>query len=604
MIRSWDSLQWPALLFFTGKGGVGKTSLASATAVQLAESGRRVLLISTDPASNLDEVFGTRLTDQPTPIAGVNGLSALNLDPHAAAHRYRERMIGPVRGLLPESAIRSMEEQLSGSCTVEIAAFDAFAAFVADPQWRSQWDHLIFDTAPTGHTLRLLSLPAAWEQFLEENTTGTSCLGPLAGLTHQRELYSRTVQALADASQTVIALVTRPERSSLTEAERTRRELAELDITRVHLFVNAVFRAIDPTDSWAMALQQRGEHALAELPEGLSQLPRTELPWLAESLTGVTRLRNVGFASPQSVPAPQATSESTGGIVRNDPPVDFSSIVLGSSGVPNVILTMGKGGVGKTSVAVAIAVTLARAGHAVHLTTTDPAGRFPTEMLAGIANLRVSRIDPKVETQRYSQEVLSRASANWDETARAMLAEDLRSPCTEEIAVFRAFADCVAASQKEVLVLDTAPTGHTILLMDAALAYHREVNRTQPNLPDAVAGLLPRLRDPQQTRMILVALPEATPVHEAASLQADLERAGMHPAAWVLNGCWAARQVHDPALRHRQRLESAYWDEAARLHSRVVALPWIADPFASLDVCQSWVAEAVAVRAPETTAAV
>ena len=208
-------------LFFTGKGGVGKTSLSCATALKLVEAGKRVLLVSTDPASNLDEVLETTLTNQPASIGGAPGLDAMNINPVEAAAAYRERLIGPVRGLLPEAALRSMEEQLSGSCTVEIAAFDEFADLIGNPDAAKDYDHIIFDTAPTGHTLRLMSLAKAWDQFLDTNTTGTSCLGPLAGLEKQRAIYEATVNTLADALATTLVIVSRPEGAALREAERT-----------------------------------------------------------------------------------------------------------------------------------------------------------------------------------------------------------------------------------------------------------------------------------------------------------------------------------------------------------------------------------------------
>jgi arsenite-transporting ATPase len=212
----------PRNLFFTGKGGVGKTSVACATAIALADRGRRVLLVSTDPASNLDEVLETPLASEPRAVSGVERLFAQNIDPEAAAHAYRERTVGPYRGVLPAAAVRSIEEQLSGACTVEIAAFDEFSKLLAAPRESDTFDHVVFDTAPTGHTLRLLELPAAWSGFLESNVGGTSCLGPLAGLSAQQALYERARQALTDAATTALVLVARADRASLREAERTR----------------------------------------------------------------------------------------------------------------------------------------------------------------------------------------------------------------------------------------------------------------------------------------------------------------------------------------------------------------------------------------------
>lgn len=256
-------------LFFTGKGGVGKTSISCATAIGLADRGRRVLLVSTDPASNLDEVLGVGLGSSPTTILGVPNLEAMNLDPEVAAQEYRDRMVGPYRGVLPDATVRSMEEQLSGSCTMEIAAFDEFSRLLGDPTCTAAYDHVIFDTAPTGHTLRLLSLPHAWTSFLETNTTGTSCLGPLSGLKEQQSLYEASVRTLADPELTTLVLVSRPEVSALREAERSSAELRELGVSNQRLIVNGVFCAASQDDPVAIAFEQRGREALAAMPRGI-----------------------------------------------------------------------------------------------------------------------------------------------------------------------------------------------------------------------------------------------------------------------------------------------------------------------------------------------
>ena len=281
------------VLFFTGKGGMGKTTLACSTAVALVGAGRRVLLVSTDPASNLDEVLGTELAEQPRPVAGIVGLNAANIDPEAAAREYRERMVGPYRGLLPDSALSSMEETLSGACTVEIAAFDAFVGLLGDPAGTAGYDHVIFDTAPTGHTLRLLSLPAAWTGFIDTNTTGVSCLGPLAGLQEQRELYAASVRALGDPQTTTLVLVSRPEQTALAEAERTRGELAGAGMRRQVLALNGVFDANGSSDRTARALSERHREALAAIPAGLASLPQVKVPLLDFAPIGVDALARV-----------------------------------------------------------------------------------------------------------------------------------------------------------------------------------------------------------------------------------------------------------------------------------------------------------------------
>ena len=561
-------------LFFTGKGGVGKTSLACATAVRLADAGKRVLLVSTDPASNLDEVLGTPLGHHPTPVPAVPGLSAMNLDPEKSAAEYRERMVGPYRSLLPAVAVASMEEQFSGSCTLEIAAFDEFSRLLGDAAATSEFDHVIFDTAPTGHTLRLLSLPSAWSGFMENNTTGTSCLGPLAGLQTQQKLYQDTVQALSDSDTTTLVLVTRPDGTAFREAARTSSELAALGVKNQHLVVNGVFQASDSSDLLAVAMQQRGEIALAAIPDQIRDLPRSLIPLTTAGVLGVEALRAFG-------------KRSAAVVDRTPPPLDFrmppnlGALMDGLAEPGNgVILLMGKGGVGKTTIAATVAVGLAEGGFGVHLSTTDPAAHLAATIASdALPNLTVSRIDPAAETARYSSEVMQTAGTGLDVQGQALLTEDLRSPCTEEIAVFRAFAEAVAEGADRFVVLDTAPTGHTILLLDAALAYHREVTRQTSEMPESVEHLLPRLRDPNFTRVLIVTLPEATPVHEAAQLQRDLRRADIEPYAWIVNQSLLPLSVTDPVLRARQSYEAKFIREVITEYAQRTALiPWQMEP--------------------------
>lgn len=558
-------------LLFTGKGGVGKTSIACAAAVSLADAGKRVLLVSTDPASNLDEVLATEIGMRPTAIEGISGFKAIDIDPVEAAYEYKERVVGPYRELLPESAIRSIEEQLSGACTVEIAAFDEFAKLLGDPDVTSEFDNVIFDTAPTGHTLRLLQLPTAWSDFIATNNSGSSCLGPLAGLTAQRELYERTVAALCDAGSTTVFLVSRPEKTSLTEADRTREELNALGIKNQRLIVNGVFRASDPEDQIAAALERRGREALAAIPAGLSALSRTDIPLVEHALIGIPELRR--FAN-----GTNGTSSRVAAQQVNLPPnvsALFPDIANTGKGV---VMTMGKGGVGKTTVAAEIAVALAAMGHRVHLTTTDPAAHVLDAISEPIRNLRVSRIDPVAEVQAYRSEVMVESGKDLDVNGRALLEEDLRSPCTEEIAVFRAFARAIHEGNDGFVVIDTAPTGHTLLLLDAANSYHRDVERNLTYIPEAVRKLLPRLRDDVYTKILLVTLPEATPVHEAAQLQQDLERAGIRPFAWIINQSLLATDTRDPILAERALLEIRYIEEVRIKYAKRVALiPWKLD---------------------------
>ena len=503
----------------------------SLTAIALADGGERVLLVSTDPASNLDEVLGVPLSASPTAVPSVRGLDALNIDPEAAARAYRERIVAPYRGKLPDSAINSIEEQLSGACTVEIAAFDEFAKLLGNADATHGFDHVIFDTTPTGHTLRLLSLPAAWTGYLQANPGAASCLGPLGGLQAQRSLYEATLRALSDAAQTTLVLVTRPERSAVNEAERTRSELAALGVRNQRLVVNGVFVAHDRDDRVALALESRGRAALAAMPSGLAQLDQIRVPLSSRSLVGVSALRELLSGAEEPV-ASTLTAFSD--------PSAFSDLIaeLARPG-KGVIMTMGKGGVGKTTVAATIAVELARRSHRVHLTTTDPAAHVEDAVEDRTStNLRVSRIDPAAVTVEYMNEVRALTAEGLDDAGKALLEEDLRSPCTEEIAVFRAFARTVATGEEEFVVVDTAPTGHTLLLIDAAETYHREVSR----------GM------------------------------GDLRRADIQPFAWIVNQSFAACATWDPVLSARAANELPFIDEVRRTTGRCVVLPWTDSP--------------------------
>jgi arsenite-transporting ATPase len=559
------------ILFFTGKGGVGKTSLACAVAIAIARQGKKVLLVSTDPASNLDEVLGLRLSGEPTAVPNAEGLFALNIDPEAAAESYRERVVGPYREILPGPAVKSIEEQLSGACTVEIAAFDEFTKLLGDADATAGFDHVIFDTAPTGHTLRLLKLPAAWTGFIETNTSGTSCLGPLAGLQTQKAVYDASLNVLNDPSTTTLVLVSRPERAALAEAERSRSELAQIGVVNQILFLNGIFVAQDRSDSAASALEARGKEALAAIPLELSRLRRFQVPLLRYAPMGVQNLRAVfDGGAPDSEAQTSNRRDLTGsGLSLGDLIDEIEAAGRG------VIMAMGKGGVGKTTVASAIAIELAARGHSVHLSTTDPAAHVATTVGRSVRNLSLTRIDPAVETRQYAESVLAKAGAELDAQGRALLEEDLRSPCTEEIAVFSAFARIVAEGENGFVVLDTAPTGHTILLLDAAEAYHREVTRNMSDMPESVRNLLARLRDTDFTRVLLVTLPEATPVHEAARLQDDLRRAGITPYAWIVNQTFAADGFRDPILRERGERDLAHIAEVRdHLSRRMAIIPW------------------------------
>lgn len=578
----------PPFLFFTGKGGVGKTSLACASAVALCDAGKRVLLVSTDPASNVGQVFATTIGNHITAIPAVPGLSALEIDPPAAARAYRERIVGPVRGKLPESVVRSIEEQLSGACTTEIAAFDEFTALLTAPALLAEYDHIVFDTAPTGHTIRLLQLPGAWSEFLEQGKGDASCLGPLAGLEKQRSQYAEAVAALADAAHTRLVLVARAQSSTLREVARTHEELAAIGLMNQQLVINGLFpESAIAGDALAQALWQREQQALSTMPLALRALAQDPIPLLATNLVGVESLRQLL--------QPCASKGSQVSIAQPHDSVtqpDLGTLVdeLAADG-HGLIMLMGKGGVGKTTLAAAVAVELASRGLPVHLTTSDPAAHLSETLAGSLPHLEVSRIDPHAETERYRAQVLATKGAALDEQGRALLEEDLRSPCTEEIAVFQAFSRIIREAGKRFVVMDTAPTGHTLLLLDATGAYHREIARQMGSKGLHFTTPMMQLQDPKQTKVLIVTLPEPTPVQEAANLQADLRRAGIEPWGWLINHSLQQEAVSSPLLQLRAERQLPHIEAVEQLHaSRYAVVPLLAEepvgPDALRRLCQ------------------
>ena len=550
-------------LFFTGKGGVGKTSIACATAVGLADMGKKILLISTDPASNLQDVFNQSLNGHESEIAEVPGLTVVNLDPEQAAAEYRERVIAPFRGKLPESVIQNMEEQLSGSCTVEIAAFNEFSDFITDTQKQLEFDHIIFDTAPTGHTLRMLQLPSAWSTFISESTHGASCLGQLSGLEERKEIYKKAVETLSDASTTRLMLVSRPDIAPLKEAARSSHELQLLGIKNQILIINGVLQQLDKDDSVSNQLHERQQKALQSMPTELSGYPLYYVPLRSYNLSSIANIRRMLYSDSLSsevnykpIVAPKGVDE-----LVND---------LYTSG-KRVIFTMGKGGVGKTTLATEIALKLTKLGAKVHLTTTDPANHLNYE-LAIKAGITVSRIDETEVLEKYKNEVRSKAAEAVTAEDMEYIEEDLRSPCTQEIAVFKAFAEIVDKAETEIVVIDTAPTGHTLLLLDATQSYHKEVERTQGEVTGAVANLLPRLRNPKETEVVIVTLPEATPVFEAERLQMDLQRAGINNKWWVVNACLSLTDTQNSFLKAKAQNELVWIKKVEQLSQGNTAL--------------------------------
>jgi len=561
-------------LFFTGKGGVGKTSLSTATALTLADAGKKVLLVSTDAASNLDEMLGIELHNTPVPVPGAPGLSVLNIDPDTAAESYRQRVLAQMGASATAEELSTVREQLSGACTTEIASFDEFSSLLADGA--QVWDHIIFDTAPTGHTLRLLSLPKAWTGFLDGNDRGASCLGPHSGLKMQEARFQAALDALGDPAKTTVVVVTRPDRGAIEEAARTSVELRELGLDNQRLAINGVFHASDRSDVVACAIEELGQQALEAMPGSLRALPQDRVPLRPFDTVGLPALRALLVPGDAPVVLHAAAQEG-----KLDPLPDLATLAddLAAAG-HGLIMVMGKGGVGKTTIAAALAIGLVQRGKTVHLSTTDPAAHLAGTLEGDLPGLKVSRIDPKVETQRYIDKIMAARSPQLDAQEQALLLEDLQSPCTEEVAVFHAFSRIVSEGRSAFVVLDTAPTGHSMLLMDATGAYHRQMTREFEGHGGArIVTPLMRLQDAAYTRIILVTLPEVTPVSQAAALQDDLRRARIEPYAWVLNKSVLAAGTHDPLLQARLAGERKQIERmSSGLAQRLYALPWLPVP--------------------------
>lgn len=573
----------PQFLFFTGKGGVGKTSMACATAVALADAGKNILLISTDPASNLDEVLETKLKSTPTEVKGVKGLFAMNINPIDAATEYRERMVSPYRGILPDATIQQMEEQLSGACTVEIAGFNEFSKFIGDATAIKDFDHVVLDTAPTGHTLRLLNLPSAWNDFIESNVTGSSCLGPVSGLSEQRILFEKVINSLKDPAKTLLVLVSRAEAMSFNEANRASSELRELGLSNQHLVINGLFTG-DSDDKIAKAFAEKSQSAIDSMPEELKTLPTTNVSFRPAGVMGISALKSIFKEEERKYSiGPEELETKSKNILEKIHP--WTKLIEEFEADGNgVIMTMGKGGVGKTSMAAMIATQLAERGHSVLLSTTDPAAHVTEAIGTGMPNLHVERIDPKVVTEQYVCGILQKNKGEISLEDLALLEEELRSPCIEEIAVFQAFAKTVAKGVGQFIVLDTAPTGHTLLLLDSTEAYHREVAKSADDLPDEVKELLPRIRDPKFTKILIVALAEATPTHEAEALQNDLRRANIEPYGWIINRSFAVSGTKDPILQAKGLHELIYINEITeKLSKKTVLSPWVSEELTGAD---------------------
>lgn len=573
------SAAYSKFLFFTGKGGVGKTSLACATAIKFVDEGKKVLLISTDPASNLEDVLGYAVQDKISPHKDLDNLFTININPDSAADEYRARALEPIKNVVPDQEYNKIKEGLSGACTTEIASFDEFSRFITGEGNPENFDHIIFDTAPTGHTIRLLELPAAWDSYLQENPQGASCIGPSTALKSSKERYKKVMNSLRDEKQTTVFLVSRPEASALKEAARTSSELGALGLLNQKLLINGVYDAIDKTDELGKKIEQIAQKEMAAMPDVLKNLERSEYPLLPYNVLGLEKLRSLFDKELQNTIINREVSVSS---KENFSLNNLHELVdlLEGDGNSGLIMTMGKGGVGKTIVAASVAVMLAKRGHDVLLTTTDPAAHvkdFINQLDELPLNLTVERIDPKVETKIYTDKIFEQKSKNLSEEAKNLLAEDLKSPCNEEVAVFHAFSKAINKAKRQFVVMDTAPTGHTLLLLDTTGKYHKEILKATTINPERITTPYMSLQDSKFAKILLISLPETTPMREAEALQNDLKRAGIVPYGWVINQCLSAVEgITDPLLKRRASNENAIIKNIKeKLTERTYLIPFI-----------------------------
>ncbi|WP_160673583.1 arsenical pump-driving ATPase [Clostridium sp. C8-1-8] len=560
-------LSLPKFIFFTGKGGVGKTSTACATAVTLADNGNKVLIVSTDPASNLQDVFNINLSSVHQQVETAPNLFVVNLNPEEAARKYKESIVGPYRGKLPDVVIAEMEEKLSGSCTLEVSAFNEFSDYITNDEIQKKYDYIIFDTAPTGHTLRLLELPAAWNKYVNEQDTENLSVGQLSGLQSRREDCKKAVDTLSDPNMTKMILVSRAENIPLLETARALKELEELEISNFTIVINGLVNS--GNDSISDNFYKKQQIALQNIPEELKNIETFFIPLRSYNISGIDNIRMM------------LKDDRIKDVIINQDELNLKGLKHLINDLYNskkkVVFTMGKGGVGKTSIAAAVALGLSEKGAKVHLTTTDPADHLQY-IIQQDSKITLSKIDEKKVLEEYKSEVLSEAEQTMSKEDIDYLKESLKTPCTQEIAVFRAFSKIVEKADDEIVVIDTAPTGHTLLLLDSSERNYKQIESSQVEVPNSVRKLLPRLRNKNDTEVIIVTLPEITPIYEATRLEEDLKRAGIFTKWWVINSSLLLTNTKNDLLRVKASSELQWINKTINYtNNNCVITPWIAD---------------------------
>ena len=588
-------------IFFSGKGGVGKTSMACATAVHYAEAGRRTLIVTTDPAANLADVFEQPIGHHITPLAGIDNLWAMEIDP-TGRRRIQGAALATLRAAFPPEMVAVIDEQMSGPCTAEVAAFDRFTDFLVLDRAADrpvQFDVVIFDTAPTGHTIRLLELPAEWSQSISaaEQGSGQTCIGPAAAIQEAKHKYERALAQLRDGEHTRFIFVLHPEAIALHETARAIGELRKLDIQTYELIVNGI---IPPAETANELMAAR-----AAMQAGYLQRIESELPYptrrmflLDGEIKGLDRLRGVaGLLSGETETLPrQATGgNGSGDLEAFHLPSPQDVLRVTPDGHSRTLFFAGKGGVGKTVASCVTAVWLARQGYRTLLLTTDPAAHLGDVLgepvgnepapLAELLSLWAAKIDPKKTADAYKKRILDDARERGrPEASIRVMAEELDSPCTEEIAAFDRFIEYASEGEWDAIVFDTAPTGHTLRLLELPVEWSKQLDvKVFSSVDTAVAddmakqrfaGVIDMMRDPERSTFAFVMYPEATPIIEAYRASQELATLEIPTGLVVANLVIPPEQANTPFTRARRAMQERYLAEIQeRFAVPVLTLP-------------------------------
>ncbi len=597
-------------IFFSGKGGVGKTSMACVTAVRMADEGKRTLIVTTDPASNLADVFEQQIGHQVTPIEGVDHLWAMEIDPDRATQEYIDRAMSPIRAAFPPQIVQVMEEQMSGPCTAEVAAFDRFTDFLdTDHSNQQAFDVVIFDTAPTGHTIRLLELPSEWSQSIDTASEGSgqTCIGPAAAIQNAKHKYERALAMLRDTNRTVFNFVLQPEAISIKETRRSIGELLKLGIHAFHLIVNGIIPPEAQSNPLFSARAEMQSRYLHQINKEFS-FPIKMMKLLKAEIGGVKGLRAV--AKIYFDGKKETEGKRTAAIVRqiNRPAQSEIPFVreLSSNGHRHTVFFAGKGGVGKTVASCISAVWLARSGYKTLLLTTDPAAHLGDVLgvpvgdvpapVDGIDNLWAARIDPKTAAEKYKLRILNDARERGrPPEAIAVMEEELNSPCTEEIAAFDQFIDFATQPEWRAVIFDTAPTGHTLRLLELPVDWSKQIDiKTFASIDSEIADdaakqrfgkVIEMMRDPAQSTFSFVMYPESTPILEAYRASEELGTLDIHTGMIIANYIIPEEVATGEFAQSRRDMQNRYLEEIeAKFQVPVVQIPLLPNEIQGLEV--------------------